>query len=280
MINKWLRTHIQLVTVLLIAFLFIFVTVIAIVLTVPKKDNNHESSEETNQTVSFPEISLPDDIFNDFICDHQLNDFEDSYFENDEELIYSYASYPVISSENSENTDIINNSIYEFVVSKSSVKEHEIILAIEKFERASMNAEGFIQFEFILKTESVIVKEKFISILFSYSRTVSLSEPTYEYFSLCFDLTSGEEADFSDIIAKNAEESSDYIASIISQDILINPNIYYTNAKDDLKYCIDLNSFYLSDNGAVIYFNPETLTPGVYGIRTFLVPYEKIGYKN
>lgn len=280
MVIKWIRSHIQIVMVLSIAILFILVTAIAFILTLPKNKENNKESTTQSQTVSFPDVSIPDNVFVDFKCEHVLNDFEDKYFENDEELIYSYASYPVISGEDVDNPEVINNAVYDFVVSKTTIKEHEKILAHEKYERASINAEGFIQFEFMLKTESVTVKEKFLSILFSYTRTVSLSEPSYEFFALNFDLTNGNETDFSDIVALTEEDAVDYIATIISQDISINPNIYYPNAKDELEYCIDLKSFYLSDKGAVIFFNPETLTPSVYGIRSFVVPYDKIGYEN
>lgn len=278
MVIKWVREHIQIVTVLAIAILFILVTALAVVLTLPKNKENNKESTTQNQTVSFPDVSIPDEVFTELECEHTLNDYEDKYIENNEELIYSYALYPVISVDKDETAEVINNVIYQFVTSKSTIKEHERILAQEKYNRASMNAEGFIQFEFMLKTESITVKEKFLSILFSYTRTVSLSEPSYEFFALNFDLTNGNETDFSDIVALTEEDAVNYISTIISQDISINPNIYYPNARDELDYCIDLNSFYLSDKGAVLFFNPETLTPSVYGIRSFLIPYDKIGY--
>jgi hypothetical protein len=280
--TRWIKTHVQIVILSAITALFILVAVIAVIISTQKNGGNSSGSaaQSITETVSFPDITLPNNIFADLECDHDLCDFTDSYVENNEELIYSYASYPVLTGNGIDHIDVINNSIYEFIVSKSSVKEHEKILAYEKYERASMNAEGFIQFEFMLKTESVVVKEKFVSILFSYTRTVSLSEPSYEYFSLNFDLTNGDSVSFSDIIALDDESAVDYISSIISQDIAINPNIYYPNAKNELQYCIDLNSFYLSNEGAVLFFNPETLTPSVYGVRSFLVPYDKIGYVN
>ena len=276
MVAKWLRSNIQTVTVILIAVLFVLVTATAVMLTLP---NNTPSSTDTEtQTVSFPSVSIPNDVFVDIQCEHTFEGYTDRYLEGSEELIYSFASYPVLLGDDIEFIDVINNSIYEFVSNKSSIKEHEKILSREKYERAQTSAEGFIQFEFLLKTESVTVKEKFISILFSYSRTVSLSEPSYEYFSLTFDLLSGEIADLSDVIAMSEENAIEYVASIISQDIAINPSIYYPNANNELKYSIDLNSFYFSDSGVVLFFNPEVLTPSVYGIRSFLIPYDKIGY--
>ena len=266
------------IAVLSISFLLIIIIFVAIITSSKDFGDKKQESETQQKTVSFPSVSVPDDVFANYECEHDLTDYTDSYIENGEELIYSYASYPVISSKNAAAIDVINNSILQFVTERSSVKEHEKILALEKFERASNNAEGFIQFEFILKCESVTVKEKFISILFSYSRTVSMSEPSYEYYSLNYDLKSGRSVNFSDIIGTDTDGATDYISSIISQDINNNPNMYYPNALEDLEYCIDTSSFFLSDKGAVIYFNPESLTPGVYGIRTFLIPYEKIGY--
>ena len=280
MVIKWIKSDIQLITVSLITIIFVLVIALAVALTVPESKKESKETDDIEQTVSFPAVSIPDEVFGSYQCEHVLSDFTDSYYENEEELIYSYASFPTIYCQGNENINQINDAIFQFVSSKSSVKEHEKILALEKYDRASMNAEGFIQFEFILRAESVVVKEKFISILFSYSRTVSLSEPSLEYYSLNFDLSSGEAVNFSDIIAKTENEAIDYIASIISQDISINPNIYYPNAQDELQYCIDLSSFYLTETGVEIYFNPETLTPSVYGIRNFLVPYDKIGYTN
>lgn len=277
MVTKWFRSNIQTVTVISISVLFVLLTVLAVILTLP---DNPSSSDSETQTVSFPSVSLPDDMFVDIKCEHTFDGYTDSYYEGSEELIYSFASYPVLSGDNIEFVDIINNSIYQFVLNKSSIKEHEKILAQEKYERAQTSAEGFIQFEFLLKTESIIVKEKFISILFSYTRTVSLSEPSYEYFSLTFDLLSGQIADLSDVIAMSEESTIEYVTTIISQDIAINSNIYYPNATNELEWCVDLNCFYFSDRGLILFFNPEILTPSVYGIRSFLIPYDKIGYSS
>jgi hypothetical protein len=115
-------------------------------------------------------------------------------------------------------------------------------------------------------------------VLFTLTKTVSISEPSVENITLLYDLVTGQRADLSSLLGIGKTDAVSYVKTIISQDIAINHEMYYVNALDDLEYVIDLSDVYLTDEGAVIFFNAEILTPSVYGVRTFLIPYDKIGY--
>lgn len=265
----------QLITVILLALLFIAVLLFAILFSSKKGSDPKETKKET---VSFPPITQGDDTVYDFTLSYSLASAYDSYEYDETELIFSSVSYPKLESGCGEHYESINSDIFAVASEYLTIKEHQKLLALEKYERSESSAEGFITNEFVFDCKSVSIKGRFLSVLFTLTKTVSISEPSVENITLLYDLATGQRADLSSLLGIGKADAVSYVKTIISQDIAINQEMYYVNALDDLEYVIDLSDVYLTNEGAIIFFNAEILTPSVYGVRTFLIPYDKIGY--
>lgn len=269
------RPDVQLISMIALALLFIAVLLFAIIYS-SRKDKTPDQTEK--ETVSFPAISQTDTVDHNFFPEYSTHSAYEEYENDGIELIFSSVSYPKLEKGCGDHVEKINADILAVVNEHLIIKEHQRILALEKYERSLSSAEAFVPNEFILDLRSVTVKGKYLSILFTYTKTVSVSEPSVENVSLLFDLTTGESADLSDLLCLDASSAVDYVKNIISQDIKINPEMYYSNALEQLEYVIDLNDIYLTEDEVIVFFPSEVLTPSVFGIRTFSIPYDKIGY--
>ncbi len=264
------------IAVIILSAAILLITIIAAVIT--SADNNGNQKVTTKP----PELSFPDvsdvPVREDIMVTYSELTSEDTYEKNGIEYIYSFISYPHIEGGNTDATAKINNAIAQFAFDRVMIEDYEKTNAEEAYNRAESDAMGFIEFEFLTRTESVYVKNGYLSIMFKRVRTVSISEPSETVTTLCFDLLNGDEVDISVFMNVESGVAEQFVYDVFAQHIKINPNQYYNDALETLSDIIDLNAFYLTENGVVLYFNPEIITPSVMGIRNFTVPYEKIGY--
>ncbi len=262
-------------TVLLLAFSVIIIAVIAS-LVVGNKGNGSDTTTEV-PPLTFPAVSdVPQR--DEITVTNTERTLEDEYTKDGIEYIYSFISYPFIEGGNSDATDKINNAIREFALERVTIKSFEKTNAEDAYNRAQSDAMGFIQFEFITSTESVYVKNGYVSIVFRRVRTVGINEPSENITAMCFDLLSGDEVNISAFMNTDSATAESFVFDVFAQHIRINPSLYYNDALDTLSDIIDLKSFYLTDDGVTLYINPDIITPSVMGVRYFTVPYDKIGY--
>ena len=233
-------------------------------------------------TTSSPEITfneIPDVPSREEIkVNHSSKTMEAAYENNGIEYIYSSVVYPYFEGGNEDATAKINTAIQEFASERVTIKSYEKVNAEEAYNRAEQNGISFIQFEFVTRVESVYVKNGYLSVMFTRVKTVGMNEPSEDITTFCFDLISGNEVDISTFINIDADSARAFILDTFSQHININPGLYYNDALDTLPDVIDLKSFYLTEDGLVLYINPDIITPSVMGIRDFTVDYDKIGH--
>lgn len=260
-------------TVLLLVLSIIIIVIVATVL-----NNNKEETKTTEPPeLTFPNIpSVPER--DDIKVNHTTVSSEDCYKKDGIEFVYSMISYPYIEGGNAEATAKINASILNFASERVTIKSFEKTNAEEAYERANREGMSFIEFEFITRAESVYVKNGYLSIMFRRIRTVGINEPSEDITTMCFDLISGEEVDISNFMNIDRDSATGFLIDIFTQHIKINPGLYYNDALQTLPDIIDLKSFYLTENGLVLYFNPDIITPSVTGIRDFTVQYDKVGH--
>lgn len=266
------------VSTLIVIVLAFSITVIAIIasLIVDSKDDS-KGEVTTTPELTFPPISdVPQR--DDIKISYTEQTTDDTYEKDGIEYIFSSVMFPVIDGGYTDSTEKINDAISAFVTERVTIKSFEKNNAEEAYKRAQDDAIGFIEFEFITRAESVYVKNGYISIMFRRVRTVGISEPKEDITTLCFDLLTGNEVDISAFLNVTENEARSFVLDVFTQHIRINPKLYYNDALETLPDIIDLRSFYLTENGLMLYFNPDIITPSVMGIRDFTVPYDKIGH--
>lgn len=261
--------------VLILSLSVILITVVASIVSNKKTGGN--GGAESTPELTFPDISdVPQR--EDIKVTHTDKTLNDSFEEDGIEYIYSTVLYPFFEGGNSEATAKINEALSAFVTDRVTIKSFEITNAKDAYQRAEQDAMGFIEFEFITRAESVYVKNGYVSIMFRRVRTVGISEPKEDITSLCFDLLTGTEVDISAFLNVDEDKARTVVLDIFTQHIKINPKLYYNDALETLPDIIELNAFYLTENGLILYFNPDVITPSVMGICDFTVPYDKIGH--
>ncbi len=261
-------------TVLLLVFTVILIAIIA---AFAVENNSGSDKETTPPELTFPNISDVPQRDNITVT-HAEKTLEETYEKDGIEYIYSFISYPFLEGGNPDATAEINDAIYAFVCERVTIKTFEKENAEEAYIRSEQDAMGFIEFEFITRAESVYIKDGYLSIMFRRVRTVGITEPREDITTLCFDLINGDEVDVSGFMNVGEGTARSFILDIFSQHIKINPKLYYNDALETLPDIIDLKSFYLTENGVILYFNPDIITPSVMGVRDFTVPYDKTGH--
>ncbi|MEN6348740.1 MAG: DUF3298 and DUF4163 domain-containing protein [Syntrophomonas sp.] len=66
-----------------------------------------------------------------------------------------------------------------------------------------------------------------------------------------------------------------YIKKKIIEQIRENPDIYFVNYEELVEQTFDVNNFYCTPQGVVVYFQQYDIAPYASGIREFLLPYNR-----
>lgn len=66
-----------------------------------------------------------------------------------------------------------------------------------------------------------------------------------------------------------------YIKRKVIEQIKENPDIYFENYEELVEQTFDVNNFYCTPQGVVVYFQQYDIAPYASGIREFLLPYNK-----
>ena len=258
-----------------VALMSVFAIIFIASLIIGNSGLNSKNDLNNEKNISFPVIYNNPTLPYDYELNYEIQTETNKYLNNGEELIFLSASFPLIDTSTPQ-YQLIQNSINEFITEKLTIKSFEITLVNESYENAKNKAEGFIPFEFVTDCESICIKGNYLSLLFRISRTTSISEPERTYKSMCFDLTTGKAMTFAEFISQSSFFAYDYIKNVFSQDIKNRPQLYYSNAEEYIDTCIDLLFFYLTEDKLILYFEPEVISPSVYGMSVITVPYEHI----
>ena len=113
--------------------------------------------------------------------------------------------------------------------------------------------------------------ENMLSLLFHQSSFMGGAHPADYYYSCNIDLLSGKNIQLVDLFSKDYDYKT-LINNFIKEDI----NLYKREL--DFKGITDNQSYYLSNEGLIIYFNPADIAPRVYGIVKFILPYRIVSF--
>lgn len=261
--------------------LWVFVITISLTLIVILSvlmSGHGNANHKPKQSISFPDVPAVPDNGVEYILDYTLDHIVDSYSEGETEFVNSTASFPVFSGGEKEATDQINSYLMSFISDLSSIKDQDVLNAKDDLNWLQAQELPFYPYDFTVSTDSILQKNGYLSVKIEYTRSTGLGDPSQKIYTFCFNVKTGEIADLSDFINSDKDFALSFIKTVIEQDIDINPELYYSNAKDILNSELFLDNFYLTDNCAVIYLEPEIITPRVYGIVEIQIPYSKIGY--
>ncbi len=272
--KKRIKIDPAVLTVLLILLSMVIIVLVAC-LTANSKDGEKKTTEPPVITYpDIPEVPPRDEIK----VTHSNKTADETYEKDGIEYVYSSVIYPYITGGIDAATSKINDAIFNFACERVAIKSFEKTNAEEAYERSKQDAMGFIEFEFITRVESVYVKDGYLSLMFRRVRTVGINEPSEDITTMCFDLVSGDEVDISVFMNINEASAATFLHDVLSQHININQDLFYADALSTLPDIIDLKSFYLKEEGLVLYFNPDIITPSVIGICDLTIQYDKIGH--
>ena len=74
---------------------------------------------------------------------------------------------------------------------------------------------------------------------------------------------------------KCSDNYKSYIKKKIIEQIRENPDIYFENYEELVEQTFDVNNFYCTPQGVVVYFQQYDIAPYASGIREFLLPYNR-----
>ncbi len=263
---------------LIITLVLIAATVTAILLEPKEKaEEKNETEVTTSSVISHPEVTGTDHG-EDIKVYYEFTRAEDIYNNNDAVLIASTVYYPIIGCDNVEVEAAINNDIYKFAETEVKIEDFEKDLADEKYLFGQSSPEGFIQFEFVLNCEAIYAKNSYVSLIFREMRTVGITEPSEKLICLNYDLRTGERISLSRILGSDDAFANNYLFKVFDGVIKARPTSFYNDAEDTLKDVININDFYLDEIGLTLFFNPEIISPRVYGVITYTIPYSDLGF--
>lgn len=152
-------------------------------------------------------------------------------------------------------------------------------LAKEQYEDSLKNDFPFHNYE--------VMRE--YSVTYNQNCFLSLYSDTYEYTGGAHGMTV-READTWDLRHRRKAKISDFISvkdlrgfliknilKQIEKEIQSGNNVYFEDYKSLVEENLNMDNFYLSNEGLVIYFGLYEIAPYVSGIRTFTIPYTAEG---
>ncbi|MGL5327701.1 MAG: DUF3298 domain-containing protein [Peptostreptococcaceae bacterium] len=115
-------------------------------------------------------------------------------------------------------------------------------------------------------------KNHILSVVLNLITLTEESLPNYSsLYNYNYDLLSGKQLTIKDIF----KEGVDYIKIItdyVNYKISQNKNLYYENVEI---FITDDEAFYLEDDGLVVYFNPDEISPKQFGVAKFKLMFSK-----
>lgn len=92
-----------------------------------------------------------------------------------------------------------------------------------------------------------------------------------------FDLHTGEELGLSAFVANEEAEFKEIVTEQFIEMYDVDPDLYWEDAIEIVRESVDFeSSFYLKEEGVVIYYGPYELAPYVAGFVEIVVPYDKL----
>jgi len=178
---------------------------------------------------------------------------------------------------------------FEIVLKKLNLLYKTKAFMYEKFNVMKLYQMAIEEYEYsVANGYPIRTYESFINYNVTYNQNcaISLYFDTYEYTggahgntirtSDTWDLQKGKEIELSELFP-NIKNYQEYIIKIINQEITnqLNDesNQYFEDYQKLVTENFNINSFYLIQEGVVIYFQHYDIAPYSSGIPTFIIPY-------
>ena len=192
---------------------------------------------------------------------------------NGETVYYSSINCPVFSGGADGATQRINQILRDFCRDYIKLTSEDKLLAEEAYEYARFDYEPYER----SGDCTVYVRDGILSVHFRLFRRTGGADDTHEYRSYVFDLSSGDPVSFSQYIGRDPIFGRDYIVNVFSQLINLSPENYFSDAKEILPRTVSLESFYLTEEALVLYYNPGIIAPDAHGVISITVDYPSLG---
>ena len=199
----------------------------------------------------------------------------DTHVLEEETLCLYAASRPLLFGGIEEATARINKTLEQYCDDFIFISDFDKLLAEESYQNTLRDGKEFVTRE-RSSDFTAYLHENVLSVLFSETRIEGGATDNLRYVTLHFDVYTGEEITFAQFINRSDEAATTYILSLFTQWISGAPGRFYPDAADVIRYQPLLRSFYLTEEGVVLYVNGGQISPGAYGIQTLTVPYDKL----
>lgn len=205
---------------------------------------------------------------------------EDELYYNNELLLYYKIEYPQLFSENYQSNCVrINRYLSEraFQLVKYCVDIH-FQLAINHYRYSIKRNIPIRQFEMYYVYTITNNENNILSLYYDDYRYLGGAHGMTERTSDTFNIETGDIIKLCSLFNYNVDYVrliKDFIKMEIRLQSLLDNNMYFEDYEKNVDTYFNVNSFYLTPQGIVIYFQQYEIAPYAAGIPEFLIPYEQ-----
>jgi len=204
------------------------------------------------------------------------NIIEGSFSFNGTEILRYKISYPVFSNlDYAECTERLNNFYHQKAIELKKYCDCALYdLALHSYRVAVRNNFPIPTFE-VLQSYTVTYENDFIiSLFFEHYKYLGGAHGSTTRHSQTWNLHRCRLIKFEQM-ATYPPNFRLHLFNFIEEEIKKEPETYFENYSELLRRTFNKNSFYLTNDGIVIYYGQYDIAPYASGIREFLIPYGK-----
>jgi hypothetical protein len=230
-------------------------------------DITTDSEIVSDVTDTTPSLPIPTDIR------WEPNAIHNNYVVDGETLVFASINQPIFSGLDADVADKIHTVLEAYCREFVRITSDDRLMAEEAYDGSPFGFEPYER----AGDFTVFIKDNVVSIRYQLFHDNGGADSGSEVTAFTFDLTTGDRLTFADYIEKDEAFGRDYLMTVFSQMVRSAPDKYYTDALDILDDVISLHDFYLTEEGLILFVNPDVLAPSAHGIITLTVPYTELG---
>jgi hypothetical protein len=184
--------------------------------------------------------------------------------------------YPEFVSDNYKKSIRAVNQFYkgEALALQNNFRTKLYRMAVEQYLNDIKNGFPVHVFEALQTFEVTYNKACIISLYFDNYRYTGGAHGLTVRTSQTWNLKTGKMLKLRELY-KCSDNYKSYIKKKIIEQIRENPDIYFVNYEELMEQTFDVNNFYCTPQGVVVYFQQYDIAPYASGIREFLLPYNR-----
>ncbi len=233
----------------------------------PDTDVSTDSEAVSNGTNTTTTLPIPTDI------GWEPKGIQDSYVVDGETLVFASINQPIFSGLDTDAAEKIHTVLEAYCREFVRITSDDKLMAEEAYDGSPFGFEPHER----AGDFTVFIRDNVVSIRYQLFHDNGGADSGSELVAFAFDLTTGNLMTFADYVGKDETFGRDYLKTVFSQMVRNASDKYYTDALDILNDVISLTDFYLTEEGLILFVNPDVLAPSAHGLIMLTIPYSELG---